>query len=73
MEEAPNAAAAVMDTPVPVIDPVPVEEHHGVGSTGSVIAILLIVLLLVIGAFYVWGQRLAEERSQQVVPAVSGQ
>ena len=40
------------------------------GSAGSVIAILLIVFLLVVGAFYVWGQRLAEQRTGQTVPAV---
>jgi uncharacterized protein YxeA len=39
------------------------------GSMGSVLAILLIVLLLVIGAFYVWGQRLSEGRQQQVLPS----
>ncbi|MDB5194972.1 MAG: hypothetical protein JWO84_156 [Parcubacteria group bacterium] len=55
---------------VPGIDPNPFEEQHTGGSAGSVIAILLIVLLLVIGAFYVWGQRLSEERAHQVIPAV---
>lgn len=48
----------------------PVEGDHRMGSTGSVIAILLIVMLLVIGAFYVWGQRLAEQRAEYYVPAV---
>lgn len=71
MDTNPTAEAAVLETPVPLIDPVPVEEHHPRGSAGSVIAILLIVLLLVVGAFYVWGQRLAEQRAQQTVPAVA--
>jgi hypothetical protein len=47
------------------------EPGRHMGSTGSVIAILLIVFLLVIGAFYVWGQRISEQRSQEVVPAVA--
>ncbi|MGE5540805.1 MAG: hypothetical protein ACM3TU_00755 [Bacillota bacterium] len=59
------------DTHIPVLDPAPVgEEQTEHGSLGSVIAILLIVFLLVIGAFYVWGQRLAEQQARQVVPAV---
>ncbi len=48
----------------------PAEGEHRLGSTGSVIAILLIVMLLVIGAFYVWGQRLAEQRAEYYVPAI---
>lgn len=60
-----------VDTSSPVMVSVHTPEmHHKGGSTGSVIAILLIVLLLVIGAFYVWGQRLSEQRAQQYVPAV---
>jgi uncharacterized protein HemX len=53
------------NTPIPVFDPAPVADHR-VGSTGSVIAILLIVLLLIVGAFYVWGQRLSENRALQL-------
>lgn len=40
------------------------------GSTGSVIGILLIVFLLIVGAFYVWGQRLEEQRTGQTVPVI---
>lgn len=60
------------ETPIPVIAPAPstFEDSRKSGSTGSVIAILLIVVLLVIGAFYVWGQRLSEQRANQAVPAV---
>lgn len=51
------------------------EESPGVqpnerGSIGSVIGIILIVILLVIGAFYVWGQRISEQRANEYVPAV---
>ena len=49
---------------VPVLDHAPVESEHRMGSIGSVVAILLIVALLVVGAFYVWGQRLAEQQAQ---------
>jgi len=49
------------------------EPERKTGSAGSVIAILLIVFLLVVGAFYVWGQRLAEQRDGQTVPAVGQQ
>lgn len=66
MENQNPSPTPVTDTPsIPVIDPAPVKDHK-VGSTGSVIAVLLIVLLLVIGAFYVWGQRLSEQRAMQI-------
>lgn len=55
----------VFETPTPT--PEPKEER---GSTGSVIAILLIVSLLVVGAFYVWGQRVSEQRATEYVRAV---
>lgn len=75
METAPHADQAVaeavaLDNSIPFIAPHIEEQVHQGGSTGSVIAILLIVFLLVVGAFYVWGQRLAEQRANQVVPAV---
>jgi hypothetical protein len=57
-------------TPIPMIDSTPNEPHENKGSAGSVIAILLIVSLLVIGAFYVWGQRVSEQRAAQYIRAV---
>lgn len=57
-------------TPIPMIDPAPSETHENKGSAGSVIAILLIVSLLVVGAFYVWGQRVSEQRATEYVRAV---
>jgi len=51
----------------------PTTEATKRGSVGSVIGILLIVFLLVVGAFYVWGQRLEEQRTGQTVPVVGGQ
>ncbi len=68
--ESPAVAEAAVEAHVPVIDPNPAPEPRH-GSIGSVIAILLIVFLLVAGAFYVWGQRLSEERAQQYVPATA--
>ena len=55
-----------METPAPVSD---LDTEKKRGSVGSVIAILIIVLLLVVGAFYVWGQRIAEKRAQEALPS----
>ncbi|MEK7601914.1 MAG: hypothetical protein AAB472_00280 [Patescibacteria group bacterium] len=44
------------------------EDFAPKSSTGSVLAILLIVFLLIVGAFYVWGQRLAEQQARNTVP-----
>lgn len=52
-------------------EPVLHKESQEHGSIGSVLAILLIVILLVIGAFYVWGQRISEQRANEFVPAVA--
>ena len=38
-------------------------------SWGVVISIVVIMLMIIIGAFYAWGKRL-EENQQPVVPAV---
>ncbi len=58
------------NTPIPMIESTASEQHENKGSVGSVIAILLIVSLLVIGAFYVWGQRISEQRATQYIRAV---
>ena len=55
----------------PVTQTVPEKNQNEGGSFGSVLAIILIVILLVIGAFYVWGQRLSEQRANEFVPAVA--
>ncbi len=70
MDMTPSVEEDSNDTPIPVIAPSPVPPTHEKGSAGSVIAILLIVALLVFGAFYVWGQRLSEQHADQVVRAV---
>ena len=37
-------------------------------SWGTVISIVIIVLMIVIGAFYAWGKRIAEERALTAPP-----
>jgi hypothetical protein len=37
-------------------------------SWGTVISIIVIVLMIIIGAFYAWGNRISEEQ-QIVIPA----
>lgn len=50
----------------------PISSEQGVkGSYGSVLSILLIVLVLVMGAFYVWNKRINEERNQPTYLDVS--
>lgn len=38
-------------------------------SWGVVISIVIIVLMIVIGAFYSWGKRIAEERALEALSA----
>lgn len=67
----PQSTEAIAAEPaIPVIDPAPIEPTTSGSSVGSVIAILLIVALLVVGAFYVWQKRLAEERAMEAQSAV---
>ncbi|MEK7086284.1 MAG: hypothetical protein AAB709_02665 [Patescibacteria group bacterium] len=37
-------------------------------SWGTLIAIIVIVLMIVIGAFYSWGKRIAEEQELMTLP-----
>ena len=57
--------------PLPLVEAQAPEKDPERGSVGSVLSIILIVALLVVGAFYVWGQRIAEQRANQYVPAVA--
>ncbi len=59
------------DVAVPFVAPASDEPTHRMGSAGSVLAVLLIVFLLVVGAFYVWGQRISERNAEEVVPAIA--
>ncbi len=46
-------------TPAPAIPPrTPAQQ-----SWGAIIAMIIIVLMIVVGAFYAWGKRVAEERA----------
>lgn len=38
-------------------------------SWGALISIIVIVLMIVIGAFYSWGKRIAEQKALMPVPA----
>lgn len=42
-------------------------------SWGTVISIIVIVLMIIIGAFYAWGQRIAEENALTAPAATSTQ
>ncbi len=35
-------------------------------SWGAIISIIIILAMVVVGAFYAWGQRIAEERAMQL-------
>lgn len=37
-------------------------------SWGAVISIIIIVLMIVIGAFYAWGNRISQEKALQAAP-----
>jgi hypothetical protein len=39
---------------------------HKNASWGAVISIVIILAMVIIGAFYAWGQRIAEEHAVQV-------
>ena len=42
------------------------------GSYGSVFSILMIVLILVVGAFYMWNKRVSENATRYATPDESG-
>ena len=49
------------NNPVPGTEPVPTETAKQT-AYGPLLGIVLIVVVLVLGAFYVWGERLAEDQ-----------
>jgi hypothetical protein len=52
-----------MDTPTsPEQTPAVPNSVHRNASWGAIIAIVIILAMIVIGAFYAWGQRIDEER-----------
>lgn len=51
------------------MEPAPTPTNNSASNSyGSVLSILLIVLVLVLGAFYVWNKRINEERPQNATP-----
>ncbi len=52
---------------VSTMEPTPATNRPVKKAYGSVLSILLIVLILVVGAFYVWNKRVAEQ-PQQATP-----
>lgn len=48
------------NTPLPQGTPSPKAQ-----SWGAVISIVIIMLMIVVGAFYAWGQRIAQQQSYQ--------
>jgi len=69
-----QADVPAVPTPVPVVPvpvPAPTPALPGVPSAkqqswGVVISIIIIVLMIIIGAFYAWGERIAEERALDI-------
>lgn len=57
-----NEVAAVFGTRLP--EPPTIEQQ----SWGALISIIVIVLMIVLGAFYSWGKRISEQPSYLVVP-----
>ena len=41
-------------------------------SWGALIAMLVIVLMIIIGAFYAWGKRIAEQQAFNAAAAAAG-
>lgn len=56
-----------METPAPAIKP-PTPKQQ---SWGAIIAMLIIILMIVVGAFYAWGKRVAKERGLLPAPAAT--
>ena len=50
-----------------VADPSAKDDHtiHRNASWGAIISITIILAMVIIGAFYSWGQRVSEERAAQ--------
>lgn len=57
MDQAPDPVTNTENTPPPA--PAPVEVRKG-PAYGSILGIVLIVAILILGAFYVWGERIKE-------------
>jgi hypothetical protein len=50
-------------------DPLPGVPSRQAQNWGTLISIVIIVLMIVIGAFYSWGKRIAEQKAFNTPPA----
>jgi len=63
-----------METPqVPdhLLPPAPPEVPKRDASYGALISIVLILAIIVVGAFYVWGQRIEQNSQPTVLPDIT--
>lgn len=63
MEQTPTPVHTLYSSPTPPTPSTPGNPSQKQQSWGVVISIVVIVGMIVIGAFYAWGERIAEERS----------
>jgi hypothetical protein len=57
-----------MDMPTSPEKETPVPTLHRNASWGAIITIVIILAMIVIGAFYAWGKRIDEERASGQIP-----
>ena len=50
-------------TTLPTSSPLPAPRTPEQQSWGTMIALVIIIVMVVVGAFYAWGKKIAEERS----------
>lgn len=60
-----NPTPSTPATPPPAAAPVAASEPKKAPAYGTILGIILIVVILVVGAFYVWGERLDKEQPQE--------
>ncbi len=63
-----SSGELIPQSAAPVVPPLPAATPPGVPSPaaqswGTVISIIIIVLMIIIGAFYAWGERIAQENA----------
>ena len=59
------------DVPLSIFGPNPMQKPPSVQqqSVGTIVSIVIIVLMIIIGAFYAWGQRISQ--NQQLIETAS--
>jgi hypothetical protein len=66
--ETPIPNAPVTQSPATEVKTMPGMPSPAAQSWGVIISIVIIVLMIVIGAFYAWGKRIAEEKALLTPP-----